>query len=141
MDSGSRKTGAGVLAGLAAAALAIGHFAGGWFGHAGEATFVGAKNAHDVQGLLRTLDEGTYVESRAKSLFCSAVTSLYVNGSLPNQATDWRSFVQANTGTGTTSSQQYFSGKLGQLETAVDLAERSPPAARRYWEVCKPLSF
>ena len=71
----------------------------------------------------------------AVGLFCSASASLHTEGELPDEATSWRDFVAARTGV-TTDSEDYFEGKLAQLETAVDLGQRNPRAALRYVKAC-----
>jgi hypothetical protein len=128
----------GFLAGLSSVVLGIGAFAAhesGVLWHTAEPALLAAKSAHDASHSLQDLREGTYVRSQAVELFCAASASLNTRGELPDDATDWREFVKGRVGI-TTDSKAYFGGKLSQLETAVDLEQRSPQAAARYAEAC-----
>ena len=122
--------------GVGATLLGIAAFAShsaGLFVH--EAALLGAKNATDAAGVLDDLSRGKYVENQAVGLFCSASASLNTEGVLPDEATSWRDFVAARAGV-TTDSEEYFEGKLAQLETALGLAERNPRIALRYARAC-----
>jgi hypothetical protein len=101
-----------------------------------EAVLMGAKIAAEARSVLQDLDEGEYVQKKAVSFFCQATASLATTGSLPDQATSWRSFVQARVGYDEDSTG-YFEGKLAQLQTAVDLAQHNPKAAALYVDACK----
>jgi hypothetical protein len=123
--------------GLGAMALGIAAFVAhnaGLFAH--EAALMSAKNAVEARGVLEDLSEGEYVQKQAVSLFCQATSSLYTTGSLPDQATSWRSFVEERVGY-SDDSTDYFEGKLEQLQTAVDLAQHNPKAAALYVDACK----
>jgi hypothetical protein len=121
---------------LASVVLGIGAF----FAHnagllAHEAALLGAKNATDVAAVLDDVSRGKYLESQAVGLFCSASASLDTTGELPDEATSWRDFVSGRIGL-TADSEDYFEGKLAQLETGIDLAQRNPRLAFRYARAC-----
>lgn len=128
----------GAAAGLASVALGIGAFvahSAGVLGHAAEPALLAAKNAHDARQVIEDLREGSYVEKQTISLFCAASASLHTRGTLPDEATDWREFVEGRLGV-TSDSSEYFGGKLEQLETTIDLEQRNPQAAARYARAC-----
>ena len=124
------------LPGIAAVVLGIAAFVAhnaGFFVH--EAGLIGAKSAIEVKANLDDLARDTYVENQAAALFCSASASLYTEGTLPGEMTDWRDYVAARAGV-TTDSEDYFGGKLAQLGTAIDLAQVNPQYAARYAKAC-----
>ena len=131
----------GIGGGAVALVVVVVHALSGASHSLADITLSTAKNAHDVTGVLRSLDDGTYVKKQATGFFCSAVASLVTTDRLPGQATSFRSYVAARTGTGTTGVEQYLGGKLQQLEAAADLAQQNPTLARRYWEGCRPFGF
>jgi hypothetical protein len=124
------------LQAIAATVLGIAAFVAhnaGVFAH--EGALLAAKSATEVKGSLDDLARGTYTENQAVALFCSASASLDTDGTLPEEMTSWRDFVAARVGV-TTDSEDYFEGKLAQLGTAIDLAQRNPQYAVRYARAC-----
>lgn len=104
-------------------------------GHGGAAFLLEASHSSTV--LRSNLDEiarGSYAKSQAVDLFCTASSSLYTTGELPDEASDWDAFVIGRLGV--TGAEQYFEGKAEQLETAIGIAQRNPQAATRYAKAC-----
>ena len=88
-----------------------------------------------LHGDLVEIKEGSYVESQAVDLFCTATASLNTTGELPDEATSWRAFVQSRVGADN-DPEQYFEGKAARLETAIDVAQQNPQAAWKYTQAC-----
>lgn len=104
-------------------------------GHGGAAFMLEAgQSAITLRSNLDDIARGSYIESQAVDLFCSATASINLTGSLPEEATDWQAFVKGRVGV--TSADQYFEGKAEQLETAIDAAQMNPRAAAKYVQAC-----
>lgn len=93
-----------------------------------------AMSATEFRGNYVALRTGTLAEKQGVEVACALFTSMASTGDMPAQ---WDGF--ANTladRMGVTSADEYMTGKLSQLQLAVELAERNVRAATEYAKAC-----
>jgi hypothetical protein len=82
----------------------------------------------------QAMRSGTLPEKQAVEVACALFTSVATTGSPPPAWLGFESALEERTGV--TDSTQFLTGKVGQLNLAVEMAERNPRFAAAYARSC-----